>query len=241
MTKNALGNRMKANYEQRYKIGLTRRTPVIIRVDGRAFHTLTRNCKRPFDADVMDSMIWGARQVLNLAQGAKLAYVQSDEASFLLTDYDGLQTEAWFGNDLCKIVSVSAALMTQGFNQAMQRRSPFSPMGDFDSRAFNIPKAEVTNYFLWRAQDWARNSLSMYAGHYFSHSQMHKRNQDDLHEMLHGIEKNWTTDLTDREKNGTFVIRKNGQWEERCDVRPQWDFINSLQTSAISGDADVDA
>jgi tRNA(His) 5'-end guanylyltransferase len=233
VTKNALGDRMKVNYEKRYKIGLTRRTPVIIRVDGRAFHTLTRTCQRPFDEVIMESMVAGARRVLEHAQGAKLAYVQSDEVSFLLTDYDNLQTEAWFGNDLCKIVSVSAALMTQGFNQAKQRRSPFSLLGDFDSRAFNVPEAEVANYFLWRAQDWARNSLSMYAQAHFSHRQMYGKNRDKLHEMLHGIGKNWTRDLTQREKNGTFVIKADGAWEERCDVRPCWDQINTLVTSVL--------
>ena len=30
---------------------------------------------------------------------------------------------------------------------------------------------------------------------------------EDQHEMLHGIGKNWATDLTPREKNGTFVFK----------------------------------
>jgi tRNA(His) 5'-end guanylyltransferase len=224
---------MKTNYERRYKIGLTRRTPVIIRVDGRAFHTLTRGCHQPFDDVIMDSMAAGALRVLENAQGAKLAYVQSDEVSFLLTDYDSLHTEAWFGNDLCKIVSVSASLMTVGFNQHRQWRAPFTTRGDFDSRAFNVPEAEVANYFLWRAQDWARNSLSMYAGHFFSHKQMYGKNRHKLHEMLHGIGKNWANDLTQREKNGTFVMRVNGKWEEVRDVQPYWNQINTLVTSVL--------
>ena len=41
--------RMKQNYEFPYRFKLTRRTPVIIRVDGRAFHTFTQGFNKPFD------------------------------------------------------------------------------------------------------------------------------------------------------------------------------------------------
>ena len=57
-----------------------RRTPVIIRVDGRAFHTLTRKMERPFDYGFIRAMVSGARAVASDAQGCELAYVQSDEA-----------------------------------------------------------------------------------------------------------------------------------------------------------------
>ena len=54
--KDALGDRMKDFYENRYRFYLTRRMPVIIRVDGNAFHTFTRDLDRPFDADFMRIM-----------------------------------------------------------------------------------------------------------------------------------------------------------------------------------------
>ena len=54
--KDALGDRMKGFYEDRYRIYLTRRMPVIIRVDGNAFHSFTRGLDRPFDADFMEIM-----------------------------------------------------------------------------------------------------------------------------------------------------------------------------------------
>lgn len=40
--KDELGDRMKSYYENRSKTFLARRTPVIIRLDGKAFHTFTR-------------------------------------------------------------------------------------------------------------------------------------------------------------------------------------------------------
>ena len=44
-----LGRRMKEYYEQIPKTKLMRRTPVIIRIDGKAFHSFTKGFKRPFD------------------------------------------------------------------------------------------------------------------------------------------------------------------------------------------------
>lgn len=48
MDTSALAKRMK-KYEAVSKNVLMRRTPVIIRVDGRAFHTFTKGFQKPFD------------------------------------------------------------------------------------------------------------------------------------------------------------------------------------------------
>ena len=44
-----IGDRMKANYENRSRHMLVRRMPVIVRVDGKAFHTYTQRLNKPFD------------------------------------------------------------------------------------------------------------------------------------------------------------------------------------------------
>ena len=44
-----LGIRMKNFYESVPKTKLLRRTPVAIRIDGKAFHSFTRGMKKPFD------------------------------------------------------------------------------------------------------------------------------------------------------------------------------------------------
>ena len=41
-TKDSLGDRMKSFYENRAKQYLVRKMPVIIRIDGRAFHSFTK-------------------------------------------------------------------------------------------------------------------------------------------------------------------------------------------------------
>ncbi len=201
----SLGNRMK-RYEEVNRYFLTPRSCVIIRVDGRAFHSLTKSMKKPFDDDMMSAMVDAAETVARQMQGFKLGYVQSDEASFFLTDFDKLETQGWFGYELNKMVSISASLMASSFLTEMVG-ARLTTVPTFDSRAFNIPSAEVANYFLWRAQDWERNSLQMYAQSIFSHNQLQNKRKDQIHEMLHQKGKNWATDLSDVERNGTFLVR----------------------------------
>ena len=85
--KDDLGDRMKRDYESRTRYFLPRRTYTLIRIDGKAFHTYTRNCARPYDVDLMAAMDAAAIGVCIEAQGAQFAFVQSDEISILLTDF----------------------------------------------------------------------------------------------------------------------------------------------------------
>lgn len=54
--KDSLGQRMK-KYEAVSKTTLMTRTPVAIRVDGKAFHTFTKNLIKPFDNIFINTMI----------------------------------------------------------------------------------------------------------------------------------------------------------------------------------------
>ena len=226
--KNSLNNRMQRNYEDPARHLLTRRVPVIVRVDGRAFHTFTRQFRKPFDQRLIDAMIIAATTVAGEMQGFKLGYIQSDEASFVMTDYDNLQTDAWFGYVKAKVESITASIMTAAFARCM-RLANITTLAYFDARAFSVPTHDVANYFLGRAKDWYRNSISMYARAHFSHAQLKGKRVHDMHEMLHGIGRNWATDLTDEERNGTFLVGPNCQL--RSDIEPHYPQIGPLWES----------
>jgi len=196
--KDSLGDRIKHNYEDRYRISLTRRAPVIIRLDGKAFHTLTRGAEKPFDAVLASAMYSAASKLIKEVQGAKCAYVQSDEISILVTDFDKLTTDAWFDYNLQKMTSVSASIASVEFTRS------YGKTGYFDSRAFNIPKDEVINYFRWRYLDWRRNSIQMLAQSLYSQTELHRKNQAELHEMCFQKGQNWN-DLCNTWKNGAFL------------------------------------
>ena len=55
MNKNSLSERMK-QYENIPKNRLMQRKPVIIRIDGKAFHTFTSGFQRPFDDILIKSI-----------------------------------------------------------------------------------------------------------------------------------------------------------------------------------------
>lgn len=232
MNKMSLGDRIKANYESRQQYQLTRRTPVIVRLDGRAFHTYTRTFNRPFDQTLIDAMVASVYEVGREMQGFKLGYVQSDEVSFLITDYDTIETEAWFDYNKSKIESVTASIMTAYFNKYISTSGYIVPqLAFFDARAFNIPENEVTNYFVWRAKDWERNSLTMYASAFFCHKQLHEKNREDKHGMLHSIGKNWTKDLSPQLRNGTWMF--SGGRPVNCSILPNYESISSVVNDCL--------
>ena len=112
-----LGTRMKEYYENVYRFGLTRRTPVAIRIDGKAFHTFTRGFQKPFDDVLVKSMQRTMKYLCENIQGCKIGYTQSDEITLILTDYDTLTTDAWFGYELQKMCSIAASMATMAFNK----------------------------------------------------------------------------------------------------------------------------
>lgn len=227
--KDALGDRMKDFYEDRTRYKLARRTNTIIRIDGKAFHTYTKGLKRPFDEGLMEDMNKTTEFLCQNIQGAKFGYVQSDEISILITDYDDMSTHAWFDGNLQKMASIAASLATAKFNQLRLLRKSKEvqrPLGDegekignldyldvqdfklamFDARVFQIPyQEEVINYFIWRQQDATRNSISSVAQAHLSPKELHGKKTSEMQDLLmlqRGI--NWNN-FTSREKRGSLI------------------------------------
>lgn len=105
-------------YEAVPKVKLVRRMPVIIRLDGKAFHTFTRGFVKPFDAVLMKTMNDTMKYLCENIQGCVLGYTQSDEISLVLIDYQTLTTDAWFEYSVEKMCSIAASMATLAFNRA---------------------------------------------------------------------------------------------------------------------------
>ena len=216
MNKDSLGDRMKSHYENIPKTRLTRREPVIIRIDGKAFHTFTRGFQRPFDNILIESMQETMKYLCENIQGCKLGYCQSDEISLLITDYETINTAAWFDYQVQKMCSIAASMATLAFNRAFKDEVEYvlgwaeaeslamyhaqveltkphikalEKGAMFDARCFSIPKEEVCNYFIWRQQDATRNSIQMVGQANFSHKELQNKSCDKIQDMLM-LEKN---------------------------------------------------
>ena len=116
-----LGTRMKESYENIPKTKLMRRTPVAIRIDGKAFHTFTRGFNKPFDHVLMTAMQNTMKYLCENIQGCVLGYTQSDEITLILVDYKRLNSSAWFDYEVQKMCSIAASMATMAFNKAFSR------------------------------------------------------------------------------------------------------------------------
>lgn len=174
---------------------------VIVMLDGRSFSKLIKNkFNKPFDDNFIDMMNETAKYVCENVQGCKLAYVQSDEISLVLTDFDTPTTDAFFGYRLCKMQSIIASLATAKFNQLMlshnlEKHSYDTLLEDgadtlysvkdairavdnatlyqFDCKCWNVPNInDVFAWFLYRQIDCVRNSKQQTAQTYLPHKML---------------------------------------------------------------------
>ena len=233
-----LGVRMKEFYEQIPKTKLMRRTPVAIRIDGKAFHTFTRGFQKPFDTVLMKSMQETMQYLCKNIQGCVFGYTQSDEITLILVDYKELNTSAWFDYEVQKLCSISASMATMAFNKFFYNMVMEETAGGeftegiagihlnaaekgamFDARCFNIPKEEVTNLVYWRQLDATRNSIQMVGQANFSHKELQNKTCNDIQDMLmlqKGI--NWNNFPVDC-KRGVACIKVNTESNDalRCE------------------------
>lgn len=212
----SLGDRMKA-YEKAHNKSFESTEYLIVRVDGRAFHTYTRGLKKspgcPWNPELENVMNKTAVALCEQIQGAKMAYVQSDEISILVSKGDKETSQIWFGGNLQKIVSLSASVasVTFSLNSGEIWDGEIRP-ALFDSRIFSLPnKIEVSNYFIWRQQDQIRNAVQMMARTLFSQKVLHKVPTSQLHKMVeekgHAME-----NQTLNRRFGRTIVKQADKW-----------------------------
>lgn len=221
--KDTLGDRMKG-YEGVPRIRLVPKMPVVVRLDGKAFHTFTRGMERPYCRKFNECMWEAAKYLCANIQGCRVAYVQSDEITLLLTDYQDIKTQAWFDYEVQKMVSIAAAMATAAFVRAYWKRfvAPAlccefdveSEMEDlklaaFVARAWNLPQQEVVNVFIWRQQDATRNAIQMLGQSKFGHKELHGKDCNQIQEMVfakHDINFN---DLPVPQRRGVCIVKES--------------------------------
>jgi tRNA(His) 5'-end guanylyltransferase len=228
--KDEIGDRIKKFYEDRTRFLLPRRAYTILRIDGKSFHSYCRGLKQPFDDGFIEDMDATACYLCKNIQGSKFAFVQSDEISILMTDFDAIGTDAWFDGNIQKIVSVAAGLATAEFNRLRLLRiiknstsieadglvsiRPYEKdiltmkLATFDARVFTIPADyEVENYFIWRQKDATRNSISSVALFLYSHKELEDKNSNQKQEMIFQKGIIWI-DYAPMLKRGRFIQKE---------------------------------
>jgi tRNA(His) 5'-end guanylyltransferase len=251
----SLGDRMKEDYENRFRTYLPRRSYTIIRVDGKSFKNYTRGLKKPFDEGLIQDMNETTAYLCKNIMGARLGYCQSDEITIVITDFGDESTQSWFDNNLQKMCSVAASMATNKFNELRNKRylryelffnhnsgSDDSPkvilenydildeywpkQAEFDARVFQIPqKVEVINCLIFRQQDAVRNSISSVAQSMFSAKELHGVKTDQMQEMIFQKTGINWNDYSFREKRGGVIAKVSHQVEGS--TRNKWEMIET--------------
>ena len=171
---------------------------VIVMVDGRGFSkTVKKMFNQPFDDVFINIMNETAKYVCEKVQGVKLAYVQSDEISFII--HDDAQSDTFFNYRLCKIQSIIAGLTTVAFNDLYIknilstetdidekiRLITDKPKFHFDCKAWNVPNVnDAFAWLLYRQNDCIRNSKQQAAQTYLPKKSLIGQNTDEQIQRL---------------------------------------------------------
>lgn len=219
-----IGRRMKENYESVSDYRLVRRMPVVVRIDGKAFHTFTRRFDRPFDRYMQKCMAETMLFLCRSTHGCVFGYLQSDEISLCLVDYKKFNSQPYLDDRVQKIASITASMATMAFNREFELRlanmcsenhheyTKVSLKAMFDSRCFNVPREEVVNYFYWRQLDAIRNSVNSLGQKHLRHKALQNKSGREITEMLlsqKGVDWNGCDHVF---KYGTACVKGDAGW-----------------------------
>lgn len=241
--KDSLGNRQKA-YEAVYKQTLVQKTPIVIRIDGKAFHSFTKKMAKPFDDLIIDTMQKTMLELCKDLATCKFGYTQSDEITLVCICDDVIRTEGLFKYKAQKIISIVASKATKYFNKIFYenvQKLENNPKeyknvvdiniyknklfeAEFDCRVMNIPEWDVINNIIWRQQDATRNSIQMLGQAYFTQKELEKKNCSEIMDKLMNEKNiNWNN-LEIYKKRGSCCYRK-----ENDKKRKKWIIDKNMQ------------
>lgn len=207
-SKDLFGDRMKFYENQTCGIKLLPHIPVIARLDGKGFSKFTKGLKRPYDERLSKLMIETTKYLVK-ETNANCGYTQSDEIT-LMWYVDSYDSSIYFNGRLFKMLTDLSAMASVYFNRLLPDFLPekSDKMPRFDARVFSVPTLdEAVNSFLWREKDATKNSISMAAQAYYSHSKLNGKSGSEKQEMLFEKGINWN-DYPAFFKRGTYVQRQ---------------------------------
>ena len=202
----SLGDRMKEFESVHTQTSLVPGIPVYVRIDGRAFHTVTKGLQKPFDPDFAFTMKEVTKH-LHDKTNAFISYVQSDEISLCYFEPSKMP----FETRLFKLESVFAGMASSAFcvygmkTNLKDRIEKFIP--HFDCRVCQMPLEEIPNMLLFRERDCLKNAITLVALEHFSNKQIHKKNGDEKIEMLKNIGIDFNKDIDEDFRYGSWFRR----------------------------------
>ena len=199
---------MMKEYEVYSDLRVPVNSKIIIRLDGRSFHSFAQKMEleKPYDDNFYNVMMEVCKELFE-EFSPLFIYTFSDEINILLDNVP-------FNGRFEKINSVIASFASSSFTLNYNRE--FSKPVAFDSRIIPIINSDIYDYFKWRQDEAWRNCVNGYGIHFlkskYSSSQANEKinglNLSDIHDLLfeNGINLN---DVDIWKKRGIGVYRKN--------------------------------
>lgn len=207
MSPDTLGDRMKGYEMAEAGRMLIPQLPIMLRLDGKAFHTFTKGLQRPYDTRLSNLMADTTNYLVGQTN-ALIGYTQSDEISLVLYT-EKPESQVYFDGRIQKLTSVVTSMATMYFNKHLASAIPekADKVALFDCRVWNVPTLEeAANCILWRELDATKNSISMAAQSVFSHKELQGKHSGEMQEMLFQNGINWN-DYPSFFKRGTYIRR----------------------------------
>jgi len=171
-------------------VKLPKGTQLVMRLDGKSFHSITEKLglQKPFDKRLSDMMAAAVARVMECNEFTIVfAYLQSDEISV------AFKTGDLFKGRVEKLDSILSAYLSVEFNKELIQTG-FGPMVDlhgltpvFDARVIVLPTRElVKTYFQTRQENCKNNALHSYC--YYSLRQT-GHNQTQAEQILNEMKR----------------------------------------------------
>ncbi|MDP2683488.1 MAG: tRNA(His) guanylyltransferase Thg1 family protein [bacterium] len=150
-------------YELDYDYTILNRVPVIIRITIRNYKKLIQQLDAPFCSDFYDIMSQTMLFTITSIPDAVLGYYHNDEITFVLKNDHDYDSVPWHGNNIQKIVSTVASLVTLGYYKSVDLFNDNLDLGEaiFSVKAFAVPSIiESFNNLIWRQGICVKNAIN---------------------------------------------------------------------------------
>lgn len=206
--KDNLGDYLKTIEHNCTTLKIDGRGYVYARLDGRSFHTLTRGLERPFSGKFATVMRETALEVAKHFH-ADICYVQSDEISLGWFPLEKDNSEFSFSGKLHKLTSVMASYCSAAFILKYEYQFEDEPkqIPAFDCRIMDVSEDDFAKFFLWRAKDCFKNSVSAISEANFGSKAVHGKHGGERLTMLEMADIR-LSDFDSRLIYGTYYIPK---------------------------------
>lgn len=205
---------------ENYEKDISCKEYAVARLDGRNFSNFTRDCNKPFDFALVQTMQYATEQ-LCIEWNADAAYTQSDEISLIWYPKEKETSLFPFNGKLRKLNSLLASSLTGYFNSIYSKQSMnwydryTTKIANFDCRIFNYRPLDSTlklEPLIIRQVDCVRNSVQQFAQSIFSHNKLQNKSIKEIKEMLREKHDPWE-DIHDVYKFGTYFFRELKEME----------------------------